>query len=397
MLTEAPWPTPLLDAKLTLNRVTPHMSAIYQYIDTNEGLQLACQQLIKAQAIAVDTEFVREDTFYPIPGLVQLAAAGDTFLVDPLTIDDWQPLQDLLTDPDTLKVMHACSEDLELFQHWLKLRPTPMADTQIAAAYVDMGLSPGYQSLVLDLLGATVDKGETRSNWLLRPLRDSQCHYAAMDVAHLMQCYDLLVERLKNKGVCQWFVEDMQRLAEPKLPIAPAMAYTQMKNAWRLQGKSVGRLRALAAWREVVARSENRPKSFVVKDSSLIEMAHINPVDLNEIGKCEDMRPSSLRRYGKQWLSIMAASSEVLPGVQQPLSKSEKADYKRLHKVVTDQAENAAVQVQLMSRKKELLELFEGLRKKQPFSLPNNWKGWREEFLAQPMASEYKHIQEALK
>ena len=372
------------------------MSANYQYIDTNEGLQLACQTLIQAPAIAVDTEFVRVDTFYPIPGLVQLAAAGETFLVDPLTIDDWQPLQALLTDPGTLKVMHACSEDLELFQHWLGLRPTPMADTQIAAAFVDMGLSPGYQSLVLDLLGETVDKGETRSDWLQRPLRDSQCHYAAMDVAHLMQCYDILAQRLKDKGVWQWFLQDMQRLAQPKQPIAPEMAYTQMKNAWRLQGKSVGRLRALAAWREGVARNENRPKNFVVKDTSLIEMARTNPADLNEIGQCQDMRPSSLRRYGKQWLSIMAASSEVLPGVQQPLSKNENRDYKRLHKVVTDQAENAAVQVQLMGRKKELLELFEGLRKKQPFSLPNNWKGWREEFLAEAIASEYNLIQEAL-
>ena len=371
------------------------MSLVYQYIDTNKGLKLACQQLIQAPAIAVDTEFVRVDTFYPIPGLVQLAAAGDTFLVDPLTIDDWQPLKALLTDPNTLKVMHACSEDLELFQHWLELRPTPMADTQIAAAFVDLGLSPGYQSLVFELLGETVDKGETRSDWLQRPLRASQCHYAAMDVVHLMQCYDILAQRLKDKGVWQWFLEDMQRLAQPKVAVAAEMAYAQMKNAWRLQGKSVGRLRALAAWREGVARSENRPKNFVVKDSSLIEMARTNPADLNQIGQCQDVRPSSLRRYGKQWLAIMLASSEVLPGVQQPLSKNENAHYKRLHKVVTDQAENAGIQVQLMGRKKELLELFEGLRKKQPFILPSNWSGWRAEFLTEAITSEYNHILEA--
>lgn len=371
------------------------MPLVYQYIDTNAGLITACQQLSQAPAIAVDTEFMRVDTFYPIPGLVQLAAQGRTFLVDPLAIDEWQPLKNLLTDPDTLKVMHACSEDLELFQHWLNLRPSPMADTQIAAAFVDMGLSPGYQSLVLDLLGETVDKGETRSDWLQRPLRDSQCHYAAMDVAHLMQCYDILAQRLKDKGVWHWYVEDMQRLAQPKKAIAPELAYQQMKNAWRLQGKSVGRLRALAAWREDVARSENRPKNFVVKDTSLIEMARTNPADIATLGQCQDVRPSSLRRYGKQWLSIMAASSEVLPSAPQPLSKNENKDYKRLHQVVTEQAANAAIQVQLMGRKKELLVLFEGLRKKQPFSLPANWQGWREEFLAEPIATEYKHIQEA--
>ena len=161
-----------------------------------------------------------------------------------------------------------------------------------------------------------------------------------------------------------------------------------------MQGKAVGRLRALAAWREEVARSENRPKNFVVKDTSLIEMARTNPTDLAELGQCQDLRPSSLRRYGKQWLSIMAVSSEVLPGVPQPLSKNENRDYKRLHKVITDQAEKAAIQVQLMGRKKELLELFEGFRQKQPFSLPNNWKGWREEFLAAPMAKEYNQLQE---
>ena len=105
----------------------------YQYIDTNAGLQQACETLIQAPAIAVDTEFVRVDTFYPIPGLVQIAAAGETFLIDPITIDQWQPLQVLLTDPGTLKVMHACSEDLELFQHWLALRPTPVSYTHLRA------------------------------------------------------------------------------------------------------------------------------------------------------------------------------------------------------------------------------------------------------------------------
>jgi ribonuclease D len=371
------------------------MSTDYQYIDTNQGLVHACQRLALAPAVALDTEFMRVDTFFPIPGLVQLAAAGETFLIDPLAIDAWQPLQSLLTDPDTLKVMHACSEDLELFQHWLGLRPTPMADTQIAAAFVDMGLSPGYQSLVLDLLGETVDKGETRSDWLQRPLRDSQCHYAAMDVVHLMQCYDILAQRLKDKGVWQWYMEDMQRLAQPKQPVAPQLAYTQMKNAWRLQGKAVGRLRGLAAWREEVARSEDRPKNFVVKDTSLIDMAHANPSDLNALGQCQDVRPGSVRRYGKQWLTILAKNSEVLPNVSQPLSKTENKDYKRLHQIVTDQADKAALQVQLMGRKKELLEVFEGIRKKQVFTLPNNWQGWRAEFLAAPMAAEYQQIQES--
>ena len=373
------------------------MSLAYQYIDTNTGLEQACAQLSLAPAIAVDTEFMRVDTFYPIPGLVQLAAGGQTFLVDPLSIDEWQPLQTLLTDPGTLKVMHACSEDLELFQHWLQLRPTPMADTQIAAAFVDMGLSPGYQSLVLDLLDETVDKGETRSDWLQRPLRDSQLHYAAMDVAHLMQCYDILAQRLKDKGVWEWYLQDMQRLAQPKVPVAPELAYTQMKNAWRLQGKAVGRLRGLAAWRDQVARSENRPKNFVVKDTSLIEMARTNPLDLGALGQCQDVRPSSLRRYGKQWLSILASCSEVLPSTSQPLSKNENKDYKQLHQIVNEQAVAAGIQVQLMGRKKELLEVFEGLRKKQPFTLPNNWVGWREAFLAGPVAAEYQRIQGALK
>ena len=371
------------------------MPLAYQYIDTNDALVVACEALAQAPAIALDTEFMRVDTFYPIPGLVQLAAGGETYLIDPITIDEWQPLQTLLTDPDTLKVMHACSEDLELFQHWLGLRPTPMADTQIAAAFVDMGLSPGYQSLVHDLLGEEVDKGETRSDWLQRPLRDSQCHYAAADVVHLMQCYDLLVKRMQDKGVWEWFQEDMVRLALPKTPIEPELAYTQMKNAWRLEGKAVGRLKGLAAWREEVARSEDRPKNFVVKDTSLIDMARSNPTDLNALGQCMDMRPSSVRRYGKQWLTILGNCSEVVPQVAQPLSKLENKHYKQLHQIVNEQAEAAAIQVQLMGRKKELLEVFEGIRKKRPFTLPANWNGWRETYLSEVIAAEYIQIQES--
>lgn len=375
----------------------------YFYIDSNAALAKACQALSAVSKVALDTEFMRVDTFYAQVGLVQISDGEKTYLIDPLAIDKWQPLKDLLTNADVTKVLHACSEDLELINHWLGVAPTPMADTQVAAAYVGHGLSMGLQNMVMTLLDIELEKGETRSDWLQRPLTDSQCHYAALDVALLLQCYDKLIVTLEEQNKLAWFVEDMHKLTQPKVELQPEDAYQNVKNAWRLGGEDLYRLQCLAKWREEQARGLNKPRNFIVKDPSLMDMIQRKPKQMQALSQIQDLRPSSLRRYGKAMLQQLRLADEtigqgdiVLPeALVQPLSKSEQKRYKRLQQCVTAVAEEHDVLPQLLGRKKELLALFERYRQQQAWQLPEVWQGWRAELIEQPMKAAFNQLGEA--
>lgn len=375
----------------------------YFYVDNNDVLAKACQALSTCSQIALDTEFMRVDTFYAQVGLVQISDGEQTYLIDPLAIDQWQPLKDLLTNAEVTKVLHACSEDLELINHWLGVAPTPMADTQVAAAYVGHGLSMGLQNMVMTLLDIELEKGETRSDWLQRPLTDSQCHYAALDVVLLLQCYAKLLVALEQQNKMAWFAEDMQKLAQPKVDMPPVEAYQNVKNAWRFAGEDLYRLQCLAKWREEQARSLNKPRNFIIKDPSLIDMVQRKPKQMQALSQMQDMRPSSLRRYGKALLqqlkladeAIAAGDVELPESLSQPLSKSEKKRYKRLQQCVTAVAEEHDLLPQLLGRKKELLALFERYRQQQAWQLPSAWQGWRSELIEQPMKAVFNQLGEA--
>ncbi|MDP6969756.1 MAG: ribonuclease D [Gammaproteobacteria bacterium] len=365
----------------------------YIYVDSDADLLSACEYLHRGTQVALDTEFMRVDTFYPQVGLVQLSDAERTYLIDPLTIHDWQPLQSLLVSPRVSKVLHACAEDLEVFRHWLGIVPTPIIDTQIAAAYVGHGLSMGLQNLVRTLLGVELEKGETRSNWLQRPLTASQRHYAALDVSLLLQCFAELQKTLKAQNKWLWFMADMQVLALAKPAVEPQHSYQNINNAWRLQGLELVRLQVLAKWRETQARDLDKPRSFILKDASLIDIAQNNPKHMQALATVQDMRPSSLRRYGKAVLEQLALANEgfaqdtiSMPvALPLPLNKAEQKNYKKLQACINNLAKEHDLLPQILARKKELLALFERHRQAQAFMLPSTWQGWRAELLRQPI------------
>ncbi|HEY0892485.1 MAG TPA: ribonuclease D, partial [Cellvibrio sp.] len=159
------------------------------WIDQDDQLTELCAVWRKQAAIAVDTEFMRSDTFYPIAGLLQIGDGKGCYLIDPLAIKNLAPLRELMLDTAVTKVLHSCSEDLEVFQRWLGVVPAPLFDTQIAAAFAGLGFSLGYSGLVKNLLTIEIPKDETRSDWLQRPLSVAQLNYAALDVAHMLVVY----------------------------------------------------------------------------------------------------------------------------------------------------------------------------------------------------------------
>ena len=175
------------------------MAIDIHWICDNDSLGQHCAEWQQLPFVALDTEFMRVDTFYPIAGLIQIGDGVRAYLIDPLTIDNWQPLAALLENPAVIKVVHACSEDLEVLLRLTGSLPVPLFDTQLAAAYLNLGFSMGYSRLVQAVLDIDLPKGETRSDWLQRPLSETQVSYAAEDAVHLAEVFIRLRPRLSDR------------------------------------------------------------------------------------------------------------------------------------------------------------------------------------------------------
>ena len=183
-----------------------------------------------ADFVAIDTEFRRRDTFFPEVALLQLAAEGNCWLVDPLSLNDTGPLIELLTDDARVKVLHSGSEDLEVFEHWLGVLPKPLVDTQKAAAMLGLGFGLGYRDLVQELLGVQLAKDETQSDWLQR-LTPAQCEYACQDVTFMAGVLALLEQRARQRDILPWIFEEASLMTSGgRGPLA------KFRSAWKLAG-----------------------------------------------------------------------------------------------------------------------------------------------------------------
>jgi ribonuclease D len=251
---------------------------------------------LDASPIALDTEFIREKTFYPQLALVQLAQRDDLLLIDPLGISDMMPMRRLLESP-ALKLMHSPSEDLQTFRHACNALPRPLFDTQVAAALCGMGQGLGYQALIEKLLGVRLEKGETRSDWMRRPLSDSQLVYAADDVRHLAAAHAQLDLRLRELGRRDWLDEECARqLAAAESDDVDANPHLAMRSAQRLRPEQQARLRLMLQWRDRQARRSDKPKSWVLDNELVIELAQREFNGRSDFESLLDARPRAPRR-----------------------------------------------------------------------------------------------------
>jgi len=323
----------------------------HQWIDSNAKLAGAAGQW--GGLIGLDTEFQRTDTFHPIPGLYQLISESGVWLIDPLAIDDWQPLIAALEDPATVKIMHSCSEDLELIAHHLSARPVNLFDTQIAYAFTSDQLSISYANLVRALLGLTLEKHQVRSNWLQRPLSSAQINYACEDVASLPALHRRLRAELEAKDRWRWFREDMERREAAEAP-DPDRYFVGIRGAWRLNCAQLGALKALCAWRERQAMTEDRPRNRVVRDEHLMQFARQPELSLTLV---EANLPRRLaRRYGKALMAVHAKglAEPVDAALPRPLSSRHSALVKQMRKISLDRAAALGMAPELLSRKRDL-------------------------------------------
>lgn len=334
--------------------------------------------------IGLDTEFQRTDTFFAIPGLYQVAGKSGTWLIDPLAIDDWAPLVQVLLDQDTVKVLHACSEDLELFHHHLGVQPRNLFDTQVAYAFVSETYSSGYANLVEALLGMTLPKHHTRSNWLKRPLSSAQQQYAREDVAYLLQLHATLKSRLQDCGRHGWFQEEMGRRAR-YAPRLPETYFLGLKKAWRLDGAQLAVLKCLCEWRERRAIAEDVPRNRVVWDEHLFELAQRPEVDMAGLRRM--LPPSVARRYGSGLVGAHRKGLEAPPQqpLPRPLSQRQGGVLKRLREIGRDRAAALGVAPELVSRQRDLEECIHCFRATGQFSAA--FLGWRKALLGDEFAA----------
>ncbi len=360
--------------------------ANYQFINTAEALEQCCASLKNSSILAVDTEFVRERTFYPQPGLFQVSDGSSIYLIDPKAIEQLQRFFDLLEDPNIQVIMHSCSEDIELLNAMGCGVVRNLFDTQVAANWLGMGQSLSLVRLVEHYKQVVIEKELTRTDWLARPLSDAQLNYAAIDVLYLHDILQQQQDELKTVNFYTNVVEDSDLRCIKKMP-DDQLAYLKVNKAKTITGENLKTLKNLAAWRERRARLDDRPRQHVVKDKELLELSINQPVTLDQLNTTAELLPSAIRRYGAEILNeITSAQTAVtvdpvlsfrsLPGAGNTLNACRDM-------MVTIHLEKDMPREVLPS--KRWLQQFLLHQAASWYPMPEGWSGWRKELLEEPL------------
>lgn len=292
----------------------------YALITSTDDLAALCDRLAKMPFVALDTEFMRENSYYPDLCLIQVASTEEAAIIDPKAPRlSLEPLFALLANDSVLKVVHAGGQDLEIFFGLTGQIPAPLFDTQIAGMALGLGEQVGYQQLIEQTLGVHLTKSARFTDWARRPLEQRQLDYAIGDVTYLVQAFLKLLERLKHTGRGEWLDEEMARLLDPATyTIDPDQMWRRMKLPSR-NAEVLGRLKALAAWREREAQSKNLPRSRLVKDETLADLALHPPRDQGALARVRGL-PSSWANndIGARLLAVLA-NAAPLPKDEIPL------------------------------------------------------------------------------
>jgi ribonuclease D len=336
----------------------------YTFITETSALERFCAKASLSDTLAVDTEFVRTRTLYPQLGLIQLFDGQELVLVDPLKINDFSSLIALLTNPDVVKVLHSCSEDLETFWHAFKIMPSPIFDSQFAASIVGMGTSLGYAKLVETMLNVAVDKGESRTDWLARPLSAEQCAYAANDVLYLYQLYPELKVKVEEQNKLSWVFTEMESLVLKKKSYMPLeFVYLSITHNWQLSGKALLVLQRLAAWRMETARIRDLALNFVVKEQNLLEIAKKQPNSKSALASLPGINHHEIRIHGEAMLSIVESCQSAAPAdYPSPIERlTEFPQFKKvstaIKEICNQVAEELVVPIEIVGSKKQITQL----------------------------------------
>ena len=292
------------------------------YITSPEPLRRLCAQAQTEGRLAIDLEFIRENTYAPQLALIQIAVSDACAIVDPLSVDDLSPLVETLTAPGVLKVLHAAGQDVEVLHWHTGSLAEPIFDTQIAASMVGLGEQLSYGRLVDILLGVSLTKGESYSDWLRRPLLPSQTQYALDDVRYLLPLHDRLAKRLDGMGRAAWAADECRKFTDPALyERDPRTLYRRIRNGKSLSPQGLATLRELAAWRDEEAQRRNRPHGRVLSNEILVDLARRAPQTHADLQRLRGLPQRELERSADALLAAVQRGLAV-PEADQPQAEN---------------------------------------------------------------------------
>lgn len=357
---------------------------IHPLITKTEELAALCERLAKSDFVTVDTEFMRENTYWPELCLVQIANTEEAAAVDPKAEGlDLSPLLDLLTDnEDVLKVFHAGGQDVEIIYNFTGRTPHPIFDTQIAMMAISQSEQIGYSNLVESWQGLTIDKGARFTDWSRRPLTERQIEYAIGDVTHLAKIFPKILKRLMKTGRGVWLNQEMEKLADPEnYRNDPTEAWKRIKAAGR-NAAMLGRLKGIAEWREIEAQGKNIPRGRIARDETLADIASHPPKQQSDLAKVRGLSQGwKDNDIGKRLMATLAKAQplgedELPPRAPRgaPLGKEGSLVADLLKLLLKIRAREIDVAARLLARSEDLELLAAGVRKNLPIL-----EGWRYE------------------
>ena len=352
---------------------------MFEYISTPQQLNDLMTRLDNAEWVTLDTEFIREKTYFPRLCLIQIGSTDTLACIDPLAITDLRPFLTWLQDPKRLKVLHADWQDMEIFHHLGQGElPSPLFDTQIAAAVLGMGDQMGYARLVEGVLGITLDKSQSRTDWSRRPLSKAQLEYAIDDVRHLRDVYLALREQLQQLGRMKWLDKPFQKLADANTyNIDPQTCWERIRGLQVLKPHQLAVLRELAAWREQRALQKDLPRRWLLSDEILLDMARMQPDSAEGLRHIRGLSDEQIERGAAEWLGCIARGKAVPKSEWPNLPRRRKLDENMsvvadlLTAVLNQIANENGISAQMIATRQQLEKMLEEGRT----TLSDDWRG----------------------
>jgi len=282
------------------------------FINDEKSLATFCDEIRDENVLALDTEFIREKSYYPQLCLLQIAAGNQLACIDPLAIASLDPLLELIYDTSKVKLFHAARQDLEIFFQLKNSIPTPVFDTQIAATLLGFNDQCGYAALIGKMLDVQLDKDQARTDWSQRPLDNKQIQYAANDVRYLLQVYPLIIDKLSSQNRTEWLNDDFESLTDDSLyRIDPESTWRRVTGHNKLKPRQLAILQKLAAWREQTAIKRDRPRRWIIADDILIGLAQQLPANLLQLEKIRGIKSSTVDKFGDAIIKVIIDSKDI--------------------------------------------------------------------------------------
>jgi ribonuclease D len=359
------------------------------YVTDTQSLAELVAELRTAPGVAIDTEFMREKTYFARLCLIQLASDDVTAIVDPLAIADLSPLKELLTDPAVVKIFHAGSQDLEIFYRLFGVATAPIFDSQVAATLAGFPQQVGYGALVKEVMGVTLDKGDTYTDWAKRPLSETQIEYALNDVRYLPEIRRRLLAEMEREGRIEWLAADFARLEDPATyQVVPHELWRRVKRISSLNRRQLAVAREVTAWREHEAQRRDVPKRWVIGDESIIEIARRAPKSGDELHAIRGVSDKVGRGAQQGLLGAVAAgcsvSDEDLPTLdkrRRPVGDVDGA-VDLMIALVRLRAREHGVAMPLMASRDDLERLAAGEKEASPLL-----EGWRKKMVGDELVA----------